>query len=218
MPELSTAEFDAYLKVVRPSLESRALRAGCLDPYAAVDAAIDYALDPETPRFSPSVSDKERAATEFARWMHWILGLRIIDDVRRRKREERALQQYAALQAGSEQALFNDVELRHDLRVRMRNAPLSPAERDALSLQLDEYSQAQIALIMRISQPTVSRLLRSATKKLKSPALDGFSAADLDRWKWKGQNPVTIYHAPQKTGAALANMTPTQRRRNQLPV
>ncbi len=109
---------------------------------------------------------------------------------------------------------LRDAELYAEVKLRLQHANLTPEARALLTAHLAGSPHRAIAAEAGCSPATVGRRLRAIITQLRCVNVDPFLSAEVDHYAWRVANSVSIYHPPQRTGAALANMTPAQRRRN----
>ena len=65
-----------------------------------------------------------------------------------------------------EEGGFDDIIKKIDRSEVLKKAPLTPRERQALALRLQGQNQRQIAEVLKISQPHVSRILSQISRRL----------------------------------------------------
>ena len=110
----------------------------------------------------------------------------------------------AAIAVHDDRALVNDAETLSGAKLRLRLAPLTPVQRECLFAWLRGEQSSVTARRMGRTRQSVHYNRRQAYLALRAVRIEVCSAPDLDHYAWRVGGLVTIYHAPEKTGAALA--------------
>lgn len=202
---LQTKEFERRVERLRPLLVQRARNAGLgiEDAEDAVGEAVAKAC------LAIGRYDDGRGEAGFHAWMQVILDRVVFDMTAKGAREgERthldAAHSEARGERGEEHESLEWIELRHELRVRLRSADLTERQRQAVDGWLAGQRQATIAAQMGISQQAVAQHLARGVARLRVAIPPSDTLPDNLRWLARIMGDVVVYRAPLTTGSGLS--------------
>lgn len=208
MSVLSRSLFDKYTKPVRPALLQYA-RARCGPAYAEdlVQDALCRAWSLIARFDNPDRIDIDPQPL-FARWLSSIQA-RVCDEwVRQQARRPELLLPLDILQVMAEQGQVLQLDamiaalMWDKINRTLKRCKLTPRQRTCLLRWLDGESQPQIARALSISYQAVNGHVQAAIARLQRADLEDIDVEVLEVLREVCR--ATVYHRPQRVGAALA--------------
>jgi len=200
-PPLSIAEFDRRYLALRPVLLAFARRR--IDANDAEDRVQEVYL---AARVGLAYYRDREGQPGLLRWLLGILNLTL-----RKHFREQFPEISVGLPNATECALLREsagflslADLYDEIRRALPLAGLTKHETSAVRLRLDGYTLQEIALRCGRDVRTIHSRIRRGVARLQTGSLAALDRPDIDAYLFRGGQRVTVYRAPERTGAALA--------------